>query len=926
MTSNIELYIDGQLADLSASTSIRVNRKLVDPAILNTKDAQMTYSITLPATARNNDILRHGNTEEVIGKFAKDYDADLLVGGVRIIVGKLKLSEITDDSYKGNLYVPALRAIQDVFADINLTDLPEWRYNFGLFATSVGLNSLAAKLSPQPCIFPLAMYGVLPKVPQTDGSYTARDIFDESVRLGMDNIPPSINVMQLMRHIFDSAGYSLSGTALNDDRLKGLYMSYRNASDREMPWNYGYNGTVSINGKWASTYNMRTGDTARAYEKAIYQGRGDDYTAYAVDMLDCSNGLITVNEDYGANVTYTERTVRSSETTNLWTQVQGQILCPVSGYYKVHLKASMRLKSASNWRYIDQDTGVQHVGLATGDTSGAPLANNDMLNKQYEVRLLRDRGKGDFGLNSSRLDGSFYRDNLPQDTIYPGDADFDPSVNLPKYMPVPDTNGQTLFIDALQDTYIVQGCALGARGLNDTSYVNSAYKNPLDTSNQLATMLMAKPCPSYDTSAGDYTKLAVPSPGYKEYNVDLDTGVADSYIWTWTPRFLIELNDLPSTPYAKRGQFDGAADDAATTGQSETYAVVWLDKGERLTVASVSEEGRYRQSGMSSTTGMTEVEVWWALDIAPYQASQGWLKIDLSGKGTAPMSWSDTPSYSRDYINLCGFLDAQQKVNDWIDNVCKAYNLQLSQTGEKAYTLDIKQVDRPNGTAAVDLDGIAAVRRRTNTPLNLPSLYKIGYTIDTEEEGCAESGDDGGGTYDTGVAGGDTLEQASSFSYNWFKSVSKQPELVQLSLPVISKAEPWDAATPYAEAMASYQGQQPVRMWYFDQPTADAGVVVPYGGANASIILALVTDEMPGRSVLNYRREPNSILVNFFNIMTDVNGHYTEVEAYLTPVQYDQLGRYGKALLNGDTYTVAEIQGYDPTGRNKAKIKLIKGN
>ena len=53
---NTELYINKRLCDISDSISIRLNRQLINPAELNTKDAQYSYSITLPATGNNNDI------------------------------------------------------------------------------------------------------------------------------------------------------------------------------------------------------------------------------------------------------------------------------------------------------------------------------------------------------------------------------------------------------------------------------------------------------------------------------------------------------------------------------------------------------------------------------------------------------------------------------------------------------------------------------------------------------------------------------------------------------------------------------------------------------------------------------------------------------------------------------------------------------
>ena len=67
-----------------------------------------------------------------------------------------------------------------------------------------------------------------------------------------------------------------------------------------------------------------------------------------------------------------------------------------------------------------------------------------------------------------------------------------------------------------------------------------------------------------------------------------------------------------------------------------------------------------------------------------------------------------------------------------------------------------------------------------------------------------------------------------------------------------------------------------------------------------------------------------TILSNYFTLIINGSSHYTEIEGYLMPDQYEALNGAILAMFNGDLYYVAEISGYDPTGRNKTKIKLIR--
>ena len=52
--------------------------------------------------------------------------------------------------------------------------------------------------------------------------------------------------------------------------------------------------------------------------------------------------------------------------------------------------------------------------------------------------------------------------------------------------------------------------------------------------------------------------------------------------------------------------------------------------------------------------------------------------------------------------------------------------------------------------------------------------------------------------------------------------------------------------------------------------------------------------------------------------------NYVNVEVFLNPIEYIQIK--GGALVNfdSDLYYTSEISGYDPSGANPTKLKLIK--
>lgn len=1150
--TNYELYINGELTDIGPGFNVRLNRQLINPAELNTKDAQYSYSVMLPPTDRNQRIFNYANIEETRDKFNRAYTAELIVNGVRIFTGYFRMSEIAN-GFKGNLYIPSYKTIKDIFGQLALNQHAPYLLPFTDFVTSVNLYNNAALTGPQIAIFPYALYGLLPKVPlnSTAGTYSARTLWDNTVRLGMGDLAPSINPLLMLKHIFNSAGYNLTGTAFDDVRIANTYMSYKNGTDYVQPWNYGQHAKIQINGAWASTYNRRTGNPARELERGVNRSYEEGFETFLCDIFDATNTKVNVTQDTGGNVSYKE--VKDADNVP-W--VRCAVRIPVAGYYKVELSASLQVFANDAWRTTDPITGVQHV---SGQTDNA---RNTFLNNIYEVRLMRDRKTADFGLTSGKIDGTFYRNNLPQN------IEFDEE-NIPKYFPQVNDNGQVNFIDAAQDPKLITGFSFGRRPLRyagsgaNTQLVTPLYQNPKDPTEKLAQVLAAKPALSWDTTADpeNPTKLAIKSPGYWKYgrlgdfdnegdnpDIDIDysggtrvigkildvqgnpqtppagnldarvngyyispstgfpvasptwqvsefidlrnyTGmsytsevvggaegaalsafydinkqflgygfiqpapsITDSYtaasvvapaeaayvrfsaqisegmdvtatdvtadnvilhrfslnrVYTYvfdagigytgklyvhsgtapevpvivadfidgvatitpsliisprvtlylktsqydvdgtltisrriigseddeddsaavidyelTDKYQIALNNAP-TVYAKRGQYDDLVANGLWNAQGNSAVVVWLEAGELITLASVSGEGRYRQDGMHSTFGWVNHELKYDLSIQPFRTDPDWLKVGYNGNGTAVMDWNDTPNFETDNIDLVQFLNTDMKTDDFIDQFCKALNLKLSQTDIKTFTLDVKQKKTALSNRYISLDGLTSVPARVNQPLGLPSIYKLGFTVDTEEEGYVVSGDNGGGEYGTGAREELIVEQKSSFSYNWFKNITKSETGgdVVLPLPVISKAEVWNSAVPYAEAMVKRYTDQAYRFWYFDGLLNNLGATFFFNGV--ALQIAKVAGSRPG-SILNYKNQPFTILDNFFTIVVDGGSDYTIVEGYLSPIQYGSLDGSVYAQFNGDLYYVAEISGYDPAGKNKTQIKLIR--
>jgi hypothetical protein len=284
------------------------------------------------------------------------------------------------------------------------------------------------------------------------------------------------------------------------------------------------------------------------------------------------------------------------------------------------------------------------------------------------------------------------------------------------------------------------------------------------------------------------------------------------------------------------------------------------------------------------------------------------------------MDWNDDSNFSRDTIDLVGFLDAGTNTDDFIDNFCKTFNLSLVQLDAQTFSLDIKQNKTGTSNVFIDFDKIASVAQKENTPLGIPSRYVLGFAIDTEEEGFAETNYTGGGVYDTGATEENIITQTSQFSYNWYKAITKTETGgdIVINLPIISKAEAWQPSISYADAMVKRYTDLSQRFMYW------AGQLPgTYSYAGAALNIAQVSNERPG-IILNYEDQLFTILDNYFYLLISAESDFTNIKAILTPVQYAQLDGSRFVRFNGDKYRVAELGAYDPYGNNQTSIKLIR--
>lgn len=873
---NIELYIGDRLCDIGnpEDLGIYLKRVFIKPSELSVKDAQKSYEISLPATAANNEIFNYTNIEEVQGKF-KVYDkARLYIDGILILDGKFRMSQITRDAYIGNLGVPAPKTVKDIFGETMMNQAGKWLIPFegvqDITTYNTGGHEKNKYGEISPCIFPLVLYGLLPKYDPTGQYYNASGnynlIYDESVQFNKKDFPPSVNCIHMLQQLFNNAGYTLTGSAVSDERINNLYVSYKNPNDYQMLWG---SSRMKVKGKWSNYLNGIISEYS--YPK---DGRVSAETeAIGAYLLSSTNTTINPQdiEDPGGNITIRESDGRSPKVIT--------ITIPQSGLYKIEFDVKFAV--------------IPDTQTTTHRPPYPRIAAGKMDNPMYEIKVIRS-ASGSF--NSAYLfDNSYYLNNLEQteenaNNIYP-------------------LAHEVNFIDPKQSKEMLCGFAWGG----DTS-TNKKYKNPRIENGKQHNPMAISGGNSWSYFKNDGTKdrfySAVKSKGYTTLtNADNPS------------KFIVELENAPKT-YTER------SDDTKANGH--IAQIVWLEEGEEIAIVSTS-------SYNNSDRYWYHHEVEFDLSITPFAYYRNWLTININNSSDAPMNWIDNPTFDEGKINLTNFLPCDVKVNDWIDNFCKTFNLVLTSKNNTDFELNIRNNSIPNTLAnIIDLDQHTDIQQRQNETLRLPYLYELGFAADSNEEGYYEtmkdkadpktgiktgekivnSGESGGGKFYTGSDESNKVTQTSNFSYNWFKALIDKDGNPLINVPVISDREAW--AGDYKEMMNKTYYDKMQRFWY-QSGTFDINLT-----SKDKVTASLISNEFNKirKLILDYEDKADSIMRSFFFLLIN-NNKYTTVEYCLTPEEYSNLD---KALIkfNGDLYYTAEVDGYDPLNKKKCRMKLIR--
>lgn len=960
----IELYINGGLIELESQESLhlRINNTLFNPTQASTKQAEYSYSFEIPSTPNNDKILDYANCLSKINKFRTRYSAQVYSDGSLIFDGSLTIQKYNarNKMYSCNLVNIKVDTLEDIFGDDVLTDVYNWKVDFDGAST---INSVNADASSK-YWFPLVSYGAFIKEPKSNGDYTSKYQIDDYNRWYLNSFYPSLNMIEEMKKCFEYKGYTVGGDALTDPTLNAIYCSTNLADGQKPEWNVGNPkfGKLHLGVHWTGSttlqgvYNFGTG------QFSSLEGTGNEHWfpqdlkfpyfqtgSYYWDMSqspaiyhepEWNFSEVFINPLFkDGNLTYSV-----GEDSTMFVPNGKYVEIPADGFYKISFTANTQLLQSDN---ITAEQWVCNWNEnVTAMTMGAvedmiTIPPDQIISMPLEIQLVRN-----YDENLELIKG---KNNI---TVHDGHPDHETECNKGRNSNFTnwlscyphEMGGTSIFWTSPTKTDVISDSAYKRSDAN-IGYVyadnNTMCYDPvvspificgmttMGNKNGGGCAAFIKDGYSWSDTYADRTDAMYRQQGYQKVYYDNSFNIR----YEASDK---NANTLPNAPTSSHAQFNKSC-------SSSVYGIVYLNKGDRIELMAV-RRGYYTANGAPTTYGVKA-----DVDITIEAASPS----NIYQLRAHNYGWN-SPTEFPTKLNLMNFTNKEKKISEWLKNVQDAFNLRYDFNGNNV-DITINKGIKKDITYAVDIDDRANSNDAESEYISYPKEMSVKYKIDTEEHGFYESvpqehinDDDWKNWGDSGFTviklSDDSYETSSQnkqaqFSYTWydvFKYVSPiGGSDVNVSIPVISKEEYMIDGFNYYESMKHDGYGLSQRFWFRNTTPVrnDVGYVLnlendwtatsPTSVTMNSVLMYVPKNQLDGIN-LSYKDTETSLVTEYFNIYPMLASNYVNIEVFLNPMEYIQIKGGALVHFDNDLYYTSEIQGFDPSGTNPTKLKLIK--
>ena len=947
---NISIVVNGEVLDVESQDKInlRINNTVYNPEKISVTQSEYSFSFNVPQTTKNNRIFGFANVPSVKGKFIRQFNTYVYADEVEIFNGLLRISSISDGEYKCNLISMKNSSIDEIFGDSKMNEV-KWEVPYVGTATQNAVN----QQDDPDYFFPLVSYGVFQKDPymyiKGDGTdlkyFTSTNLLDKWTKFYNETFVPSPKLIEIIKRMIQQKGYTYSGDAFTDDLLSKLYLSSSIASEQDPAYNIGGNrGKIVVDFR----YNIEG-------QKGTSIERYNNYAERDLTYPECYHYLLFGEKRDGMGedtaMIYTlwqkdgDKNTISQNNDDMWEN--GFIVIPHDGYYKVRIDVDISLNSRETtvedsfpYLVIENPNNINNWKLMRF-ACNKPM---NLDNLSYDIQLVKNDSYDLEFIAPNKINHSrqpidlFYGDYKTVFTDYPHEA----PITYSNRRSGSSSRGSTGDYEFYWQKY------------NNVRHydprVNEDFVMGMSTaSNAWGIMKNGK---SWDTEVDYYGYNIFRSNGYMKTKTDRSTNPPTTT--SMLTEYHILDNDVPECRYTRLS-------DKSANGTG--YAIMWFNKNDVLDLKLMTKQfKKYKdlEDDGEITYTVPDVTVSGRVEISAFSPS----KRDIN------KSWNSASSFDTN-LNIGNFLNKDETQKDFFNNFLTTFNLSCNiENGN----IDInKNVGLNGSNEAVEVDNRINVNDVETEIIDYPTSIQVKWTTSDDESGFYHSvpndhinDDDWKEWADVGTEkvsfvkndfSNNDISKTSKFSYNWWMDFNltdyfmrmKIPGQgggpswerlnhiengnVTLSLPIVAKDEDFIDGGNYEEMMKKDGRSLKQRLWFKGESTqycvpnrngATYDIYGNYVNAKEYIDICVPTKYYQGKDVLNFTKDKDSLLMRYFNVNDNVDSNYATIEVYLTPQEYMRIKNGAMVRFDNDRYQICSITGYDPSGANKSRLKLMK--
>lgn len=975
---NIELIVNKKQVDLGDDFNIRINNVINDPVKLDYNQAEYSYSFNLPATKNNNIIFDYANNLSKLNKFHNRYTAELYADGNLIFEGSLTLNSYKENEYECNLVNVKIYSLDEIFSGMTMNKIKGMEIDFSGVTT---MNAMNAESNPI-ATFPLVSYGAFQKVPKSEdevgAEYTSKYDLDMYNRWHIESCYPSLNMLDTLKAAFNTKGYEVMGDAFQDPVLKNIYMS-TNLADEQVPqYNLGNPmfGNVQLSASTALNTLGYQQELQFPYEKVQLSHFVDDKEDHYYNFDN-----ILLHDLLESGVTSMQ------SPSYMYQPNEHLIVIPKSGFYKIEMSATTSIQSGTisaavhkrtddgyDWTYVNEN-------ITKSLSSTTPIEIALVRNYDDNYELIKGKRNIVYANGSPSSSASTWL------TCFPHEAPVQAKLPTEK-----------------NDLYIVNETRMGGKRTADSGGGQRTSNGGTSTSGNFSGRRGGTRGGTIDPSGGgrvySYEKYGymykdgetmvydqAVSPaficGLSSYQGGVNAVMRNGYSWSKSESRLNEVfapvvgygyyyrpsgttsitfdetdynyNTYINTP------FFGTCTANTTNMSGNISCMAWLEKDDILQLFGVTRAYFNENGEIVQYNPTTSVY----LRITAF-SDRNYNLIKADKRNCYCVPDPDSPYHCPDEcatgtccvnteysekLNLANFLNQEKEVKEWIEDITKAFNLEMSQYGNTVQFSTKKT--NTNLISSVDLDDRVNSYDIKSEKIDYPKSMAVQYKVDTDEWGFERSAvEKSGGSesilntddwYKYGDSGftkiilnDDTYvtnenNVTTNFSYTWYQNFnhyqtnSAQTEQADtattISIPCISKYSYMFDGYDYTESM-KYDGYSLAPRFWFKPDAKNVSIWTRTYPAEELFVYA-PKNALEGLN-LSYKDTENSLLQRYFNPQAYLSSNIIDFEVYLTSDEYNLIKSGAAVHVDKDVYLPLEISGYSPSGGDPAQLKLMK--